>query len=224
MDRTRILTAVIALSLVFTITLGGCATTTKGKEQTKGAAIGAVIGGVVGAGLGFLVGGPRGAIYGAGAGMALGGVTGYAYASSVYEKIQSAKNKANALDEAIKRSASDVAALQKNVDTMQETNRKLDIQTSNLAAAYKSKQISAKDLGKEQASMEKILADSRQSLEHQQKELAYLENTARPAGKAYGNAEQQKQVEDQIEALKKQNAEMEKIIQEQANYSQRVMG
>lgn len=203
---------------------GGASGNTPSKSAQVGtatagwAAFGAIVLGIGGA----LLCGRDCAAIGLGVGALLGGIGGYAWATNAYAKIEKAKDRSKALDDAINKSLADIQQQQQILAKLQEENIKLDAHTSELAKAYAAKQTSAKKLASTQKTIDNSLADAKKVLESGQNELAYLKDKATPVVQQYGTPEQQKKLESQIGQVETQNAQLEKAITERASYSQRL--
>ena len=223
MHRARaILSMTVCCSLLCTLLSGCAATTRKGQEQAKGTAVGAGVGAVVGGVVGGLLGGRRGILVGAGIGALVGGAAGYAYATHTYEKIEQAANKADQIDRATAQTANDIAKQQQVLCALSDANRQMDDETTCLARDYANRKIAAEVLQARKAEFDNKLVDARNALAMGQKEQAYLQDTARPAIGKYGTPEQVKQLEDQIATVQKQNAQLEKTVEERASFSERL--
>jgi hypothetical protein len=223
MFRAKRIVSVILVMAVMCSTLSGCATTRREQEQAKGSAVGAGLGTLIGAGVGYAFGGRDGALIGAGLGAAVGGLAGYTYASRAYDNIEKASNRAAALEQATAQNQRYVDEQGRELAKLTERNKELDRETAALAAEYRNRKVTAEALAGKKAKYDKEVADARTNLDVHQKELAYLEGSALPATQRYGTEEQVSKLKSQIEKVQKQNAEMEKAIEERASCCQRLV-
>ncbi len=218
----RIIAIVLIVTCVCSLFLG-CASTRRGQEQTKGAAVGAGVGAVIGGVLGYLVAGERGALIGASVGAAAGATAGYTYASRVYDNIEKSSNKVDTIEQASVQNQSYIDEQTKELEELVKRKDELDKQTAALANDYRDRKITAETLAANKAKYDKELADARIGLEAHQKELAYLKDSALPVTQKYGKQEQILKLENQISTVEKQNQEMERAIEESASCCQRLV-
>ena len=92
-----------------------------------------------------------------------------------------------------------------------------------LASEYSNKKVTAEALAAEKAKTDKEVAEARQILVTHQQELAYLQEWALPVLQKHGSQEQIQRLEGQITTIEEQNRKMERVIEESASYSQRLI-
>jgi len=202
----------------------GCANIQNDQTRTKteGTLVGAGAGAVVGGVLGQLIGGNTTAtLVGAGVGALVGSAAGFAYGSHVAnEKAKYAKQEdwLNACIASAQQVNADTRAYN---DRLASEVRSLDAETKRLAQAYDQKRAQKSQLLAEKKKVDASLAAAKQKLERAKYELSSQQKVLAEA-KSAGKAQHAAKLDQQINQLKAQIAELEGHTQSLASMSARM--
>jgi gas vesicle protein len=197
---TMVMTLATALALT-----GACANIAddRTRTQTEGTLVGTGIGAAIGAGIGAALGGRRGALAGAAIGAGVGGMAGLAYGTSVANKKREYASEEEWL-----------AACLAEAKTTNEQAAAYNNRLKNTLAGY-NKSVSDKNLAQ---NIKKDLKESGQV-------LAHLDHTISSQEKAIASTAsnaQTKQIQTQVNELKKQKQLLEQNNRELAAISNRI--
>lgn len=212
--------ALLLIAALLVFALSGC-TTDEGATKAQGTAVGAGTGAIIGGVIGGILGGGRGVAIGAAIGAATGGVAGYAYGSHVATEKKKYADKEDWYDACIA-SAKDVN--QKTTaynQTLAKDLTGLKQETAQLAAQYQQKKADKKALAAKKKDIDARLALANEELKRTKWELQNQETVLADAHKS-GDDVLAKRLDAEIQALRKNIAELEGHTNELASMSSRM--
>jgi uncharacterized protein YcfJ len=215
--------AIVVLACFASVCLVGCATTGGDAQRTKteGTVAGGGVGAAVGGLLGYVIGGKSGAAIGAAIGAGIGAAVGYAYGSHVAQEKKKYANEEDWLNACV------ASAEKVNHETSAYCTQlggeiaDLEVKTSELQAQYEQKSVEKSALDQEQKAIEAKRAETEEKLKKARFELENQEKVLADA-RANKKAEFSSKLDSEIEALKKNIADLETHSNTLASMSQRM--
>jgi len=173
------------------------------RTKTEGTLAGTGVGAVAGAVVGYLIGGKRGIAAGATIGAAIGGLTGYGIGNHVanqkarYAKMEDWLNDCLAQLEKTRRE------VEESNERLREDIARLDTETRDLEAAYRSKQADRSALNAEAERLRQRIEETDTLIRNGESEIA-LQNAVVREAREGGDAERADRLEDEVQALRGQ--------------------